>query len=571
MSKITLGKEFKKQLADKNRRYSETAGEPVARKRTLKSNIDWADDVEVRADSEMKHQRSEYHRQKASRNEIAVTDEEPREHYHHGRKARNYRIGAYAALFIEVIISALMFFGLLNFAWVFEAKVIVAVLMSAVVTLGLAYVLHGPVSYLIDSDDPSISLRWLRYIIIPSLVLIVLSIIAYIAIQRLDPITLLAWQPVLSSAKFVAMIGLLGVGVSMLVGGDIYDWSAEPAADYQELQSVRQEIANYKREWADELNGTTQSPSNNATVNNTTSVIVNTVPEIRADPAISINGNNSPLPKSSAISSFIMIAVAAAALMSSACSAPEAHYELTPVVENIEADVIIDATGVKNHSVLQKAGQNFFYNVPGIVHQHNIKRFSILWFGNNGWTPELRATVDLPVKMSAKELRRDMGDLKVYREDVLEAENKLYEDQLKAVNEKLDEKYLTEIRSKFSEVDFNAMIPPKEMETSCSDLNGLIGYYAQPDSTKLHLIFVITDARQNCHEDYTFQKLPIPQNKKIIFIIVPGTEGDGLIDYELRQSNILAGCPSCTVVPYHRKDLSAVTLEAVESSGITRK
>jgi hypothetical protein len=571
MRKATLGKEFARQLADKNRRYSETAGDAVARKATLRSNIEWANNADTRANDELKHRRSEYHVKKAAWNMTAGTDEEPREYFHLSRKARNYRIGAFAALFVEVIISSLMFYSLLTFGWPFAVTAIVSVLIATVVTLGLAYVLHGAVSYLVDSRDPAVSLRRLLYILVPSLVLIVLSIIAYVAIQRLDPITLLTWQPILSSAKFVAMLGLLGLGVSLLVGADIYDWNAEPAAEYQELQSIRQEISSYKREWTDELNGTAQMIVNNTTVNNTTAVIVNTAPEVKANPDVSTNGNKPTIPVNSTVTSLLALFFVAVALIMSACAAPEAQLSLTPVAENIEVDCVIDASGVKNYSALQDAGRNFFANSPEIVKQHNIKRFSVLWFGANGWTPESKLTLDMPVRMRASAPRRDMGDIGTYRPDVVEAEKKLNDEQIKTANASLDEKYQVEVKDKFSGLDFDALLPPADKETTCTDLNGLIGHYAQPDSLKLHLIYVITDARQNCGEEYKFQKIRIPPNKLFIFIIVPGTEADGLADYELRRANILAGCPSCLVVPFHRKDLSIATMEAVEKRVFAQK
>jgi hypothetical protein len=570
MRKMTFGKELKRQLAEKNRKHSETAGDPASRKATLQSNIDWANNVDKRANDDLKHRRGEYHGKKALWNLTAGTDEEPREYFHHSRKAQIYRISAIALIFIEVTISSLVFYGLMVFGWPVAISVITAILIATVVTVAIAVGLHGGVSYLVDlSDDPFVKLRRLRWVVLPSLILVLLSIISYVAIQRLDPITLLAWKPVLATSKYVAMLGLLGLGVALLIGADIYDWSAEPALEYQELESIRQEIANYRREWTDELNGGTQ-PTPNA---NLTSHVPIELSEVKVDQEVALNGNrtNPSTPMNSTVNSVIALLFVSIALFSAACSAPEAEVKLSPVVENIEMDAVFDASGVKNYSALQQAGQNLFNNSMEIIEQNNIKTFNVFWFGENGWTPEPKVTVDMPIRMRASAILPDLGDIGQYRPDVVEAENKLYEEQIKNANANLDEKYKLEIKNKISEMEIDALIPPSEKETMCTDINGLIGRYAQPDSKKLHLIFVITDARQNCDNEYSFHKILIPKNKLFVFIIVPGTDADGLDAFEFRKSNILVGCPSCIVVPYYRKDLSVVTKEVCEKRLLAQK
>ena len=286
---------------------------------------------------------SEFHRRKAAWKREVVNNEKPHEILEQTRLARTYRVSGWLAIGIEIVIATVTLLGLLAFGFSFAVALALALLIATVLTLGIAYALHGGITALVTRwGDPLVSYdRLKKYFILPAFVLMVLSILAYVAIQRLDPETLYALQPVLSSAKFTAMLGFMVFGTGLLAAADLLDWSLSRSAKYKALKNERQKISSRRREWQEELSEMEEEEREAGKQPQAPAALQDAQPAL---PTPSPNGNSGNPPQGAA-KVVVSLLVVAALVGYSACSTPTPQVKKTLVQGDTTCEVVMDASG----------------------------------------------------------------------------------------------------------------------------------------------------------------------------------------------------------------------------------
>lgn len=415
---------FATQLQEHQKQISSSASRPRERKMALRSGIEWADDAVCRLDDEKLHSTSEFHRRKAAWKRDVAIDEKPREILEQTRLARTYRISGWLAIVIELIIATATLVALLSLGFSFAVSLALAFVIASVITVGIAYALHGGITALVTRwGDPLLSYdRLKKYFILPAFALMVLSIIAYVAIQRLDPETLYFLLPVFASSKFAAMLGFMVFGTSLLVAADLLDWSLLRAAKYEALKDERQKIVSKRREWQEELDEMEEGQS--ASDKQPPTHLSNNHEVLPNQQTDSLNGNSDSVSQGAA-KVLPAVLILAAVLGFSACSTPQPQVKTTLVQENLTCNVVIDATGPPNgeqapqrQQALQKTGLAILNNMAKLIEHLRVGKLSVFWFGSNGWNAEHKLTFNLPPTRRVEIVKHSAGEIEKMRPDV---------------------------------------------------------------------------------------------------------------------------------------------------------
>jgi hypothetical protein len=529
----------------------------------LRSGIEWADDVVTRLDEDETHANSEFHRRKAAWKRDVAQDEKPREILEQTRVARTYRVSGWLAIGIELIIATVTLFALLSFGFSFSVSLLLALVIATLVTVGIAYVLHGGITALVNRwGEPTTSYNHLKkWFILPSFVLMILALLAYVAVQRLDAESLYLLQPVLSVAKFAAMLGFMVLGTALLVAADLLDWSRSRAANYEAIRNERQRVASKRREWQEELellevdSAERESPRpSDEPKDRETSPL---------ESEAHSNGNSS-----SVLSSAVKLSAALLVLVSvtglSACSS-QPQIRKVQMAGNVSYEIVVDASGITNSSALRQAGGNVIKSAPKIVELQHVNKLSVFWFGQNGWTAEEKFSLPLPPFTRAEVVKHDQGEVEKVRPDVREYGDQRDSKSLQIAEQQIAADYRREVEKALGLLTIDSIIPPPSVESPCTDLNGILSRFAEPTGGA-RIVLIITDGRQNCGGDYDIRRVLNAQNNQLVVVmIVPSTEADGREDFELRKSRFTNACPQCSVVPYYREDLDQVISNALRN------
>jgi hypothetical protein len=460
---------------------------------------------------------------------------------------------------------------LLIFGFSFMAALVLAILIATVITLGIAYALHGGVTALVTRwGDPLVSYdRLKKFFILPAFVLMVLSILAYVAIQRLDPETLYALQPVLSSAKFTAMLGFMIFGTGLLAAADLLDWSLPRSAKYEALKNERQKIASTRREWEEELSEMEEEERERGKQGQA-QVAAAQEPHTAA-PTPSPNGNagGPPHGAAKAIASVIVV-VAAVGL--SACLPPTPQVKKNLVQGDTICEIVMDASGPADgqgpqharRQALRQAGLNVLGSVERIVERERVDKLSVYWFGYNGWNAEQKLTLDLPPLASAEAVGPGAGDLGAIRPDVRDYERQRNEKAVAEAGTRFQSEYRAAIKERLAAITIDTLVPPPTAESPCSDLNGTLARFSRPASGDTRkIVILVSDGRQNCQGEYDIENTEAQlKGVVVVVVLIPGSESDGSEDFEARSKRFSEACPQCVIVPYYREDLDQVVSEA---------
>lgn len=564
---------FTTQLQEHQRQISSSASRPQERKMALRSGIEWADDAVSRLDDENAHSTSEFHRRKAAWKRDVAKDEKPREILEQTRLARTYRFSGWLAILIELIIATATLIPLLILGLSFAAALTLALVIAALITVAIAYALHGGITALVTRwGDPLVSYdRLKKYFVLPAFLLMVLSIIAYVAIQRLDAETLYYLQPVFSSSKFTAMLGFMVFGTALLVAADLLDWSLSRAAKYKALKDERQKIVSKRREWQEELEEAEKGERVYGKQQQIQAPITQETPPDQQ--ATSSNGNYSDV-SHGAVKVLPVLLILAVAFGFSACSAPP-QVKMTLVQERMTYEIAIDASGPcdgrtiqqARQQALHQAGLNILKSLPKTVEQQRVNKLSVFWFGPNGWNAEPKLAVELPPPTRVEVVKRDAGELEKIRPEIRDVDKHRNEEALKEAEERVQAEYRKDIEKSLSPFKIDVLVPPSSVESRCSDLNGTLSRFTQHSSeTSRKIVLIVSDGRQNCEGKNEIEKIAAGKNVAIVIVLVPGTESDGRKDFEARKASFTEACPQCLVVPYYRADLDQIITEAINKA-----
>lgn len=530
------------------------------RKRNLVAGLHWATDAIHRVNDEIRQTVIQFRRHKAEENLPLADDEKPHEIQHQIRTAAIYRAGGWSAIFAEILIATITI--LLMFSS-FELSPVVSGLLAfaiaTVLTLLIARPIHAALLILGERvGNPLESrARVRKWFIRPSFILVVLTIVAYIAIQRLDADTLLAIHPIVSGLMFVGMLGFVFLGASLLVLAALLSWSRPAAGHYEELLTRRELIAGKQAQWqeeyeefeveVEELSVDRRSPSTD-----------------REPSPLHETGGELSLTASAATKAAALLLTASVLFGASACGVNQS-IKAEPLTAQVTMDLAVDASGVHNVDALKQAGKHTLQNVRPIVEQQGVTIVRVNWFGPNGWSTKERLNIKLPSPPHFVSNRTDAGEVGKLRRDVGEAQKAREAKAVAEATSKARNQYICDLTKSLEPLSAEALIPGPEVQSPCTDINGVFARFTSRTSVKRQLVAIITDGRQNCGTD---EIKPVPWQKgvAVVIIVVPGTESDGFNDYESHKSKFTTACPWCVIVPYHREDIDAVIAEAVTKS-----
>ena len=536
----------------------------LERKRNLVAGLHWASDAVQRLDDQVRQAIVQFRRRKAEEKLSISDDERPHEIQRQIRRAAIYRAGGWSAIFAEILIATvaillvMSLFGFSPLVWS-----IPALLVATVVTLLIARPIHAAILILAERvGDPLESrARVRKWFIRPAFLLVVLTVVAYIAMQRLDAETLLALQPILSGLLFVGMLGFVFLGAALLVVTALLLWSRPAAAHYEELLTQRQRIASKRDQWQHEYNGFEVESGAHLAPTDAVS------PPVEVPAEVPSNGQPSDGKSITALAGAKVgvVLLAAAALFGSSGCVATPTLKAEPAAERVSLDYVVDASGVLNPPALQQAGQNLLKSTELIVEQNHVTDLRVDWFGPNGWLAQERLYLQLPTPTHIVIGKPGPSEIGKLRPDVEEAGKNRDQKAVADAMVTARAKYVAEMKKNLAPLSLETLIPAPEVQSNCTDINGALARFRSRTSAARQVVTIVTDGRQNCG---THEIKPVTWQKgvAIVIVVVPGTEYDGRDDFETRRDKFAAACPWCVIVPFYREDMDAVVTEAVRTS-----
>jgi hypothetical protein len=195
--------------------------------------------------------------------------------------------------------------------------------------------------------------------------------------------------------------------------------------------------------------------------------------------------------------------------------------------------------------------------------RQRVGKLSVFWFGQNGWSAEEKISLTLPAFTRVEVVKHDQGEIEKVRPDVVEYGKQRDSKSLQLAQQQAEADYRLEVEKALAHLTVDGIVPPPSVESPCTDLNGIMSRFAEPAAGP-RIVLLITDGRQNCAGDEGIRRLPdLQDNQLFVVMIVPGTEADGLEDFELRKASFSGACPRCIVVPYYRNDLDQIISDAL--------
>ena len=530
------------------------------RKRNLIAGRHWANDATERVDDEIRQSVVQFRRHKAEENLPVADVEKPHEIQLQLRRAAIYLAGGWSAILAEIVIATVTIMLMVSAydlsPWL---STIIAFGVATLLTVLIARLIHAAILILVErSGNPLESRRRVRkWFVRPSFTLVLLTIMGYIALQRLDAETLLALHPIISGLMFVGMLGFVFLGASLLVVAALLSWSRPAAVHYEELLTLREQITSKQEQWQEELNEF-EAESEELSLD-----LHSTAPAKEAltqrEPSHEVSVARAAGTKAAAL-----LLLAGLALGSNAC-VPTQTIKAEPISKEITLDLVVDASGVTNPRALNEAGEHLRQSVQPIVEQQGVTNLRVSWFGFNGWITQERLNIRLTTPPHFVSNNADVSEISKLRPDLEKAKKSRDEKAIADATASANNQLRTVLEKELAPLTIETLIPGPQIESPCTDLNGTFARFTNRTSVDRQLVAIITDGRQNCR---TAEIKPITWQRglAVVIIVVPGTETDGLNDYETRRSKFAASCPWCVIVPHHREDIDAIVAEAVKKS-----
>jgi hypothetical protein len=562
---------FEKEFTNHKNRIASAPSKSEERKMVLQTGIEFAEDAIERLDADEGHAAGEFRRRKAAHGRHVGNDEKPREIPEQMHASRTYRVGGFCAIGIEVGIATYAFLKLFEaYGLAFAAALAIALVLALIISLPLAYLFHGSIHYIVTRlKEPAAQLKRLTiYFVLVPLLFVVLSIVAYVALFRLDAQTVYALQGVLSAMKFVALFGFMVLGAALLVAADLYGWSRSRAENYTAILDERLAIAGKRREWQNELAALSgqqvaapQQPQ---------------APALQAQqqtsiPTTSPNGNSAGATTATTmVISALLILGALGGL--SACTPPAPKVNMVPVQEEVVCNVIIDASGPPDgrkqqeeevrQRALRQAGLNVIENVKKTVEREHVTKLNVYWVGQHGWMPEEKLALPIPPYKRAEVVGHEPGEFDDLRPDVADVERQRNGKALAEAFSSASADYHGEVEKALARFTVETVVPPPTASAPCTDLNGMMARFSEPTSAVRHIVYVVTDGRQSCGGRVGLQKVAFPENTAVVVVLIPGAAADGRDDFEQRRAMFTEACVRCEITPFFRPDLDSVVAES---------
>jgi hypothetical protein len=561
---------FERELREYQNRISSAGSKSEERRMALQTAVEFADDAVERLEADEAHAAGEFRRRKAPWRRYVENDEKPREIQEQMHSSRNYRVAGCCAIGIEVGIATYAFYKMFEaYGLPIAATLALALVLALVITLPLAYLFHGAIHYLVTRlSEPVAQLKRLTtYFVYLPLLFVALSIVAYVALFRLDPETVYALQGALSAMKFVAMFGFMVLGAALLVAADLYAWSRSRAQNYKAILDERLAVAGKRREWQNELaalSGRQPAAPQQAQA---------LAPQAQQMPTPTTSPNGNSAGAATAATTVIGALLILGALGGlSACTPPAPKVRMVPVQEEVVCDVVIDASGDPDGSeqqqeevrqrALRQAGLNVIESARKTVEREHVTKLNVFWLGDKGWMPEEKITFAIPPYKRAELVRREVGEFDKLRPDVADVERLRNEKALAEAEAQASSEYRSAVEKALSRFDVEAVVPPPTAGSPCTDLNGMLARFSEPTSAARRVLYIVTDGRESCEGEAGIRKAAFPENTAVVVVLIPGIDADGHDDFEQRRAAFTEACARCEVVPFFMTDIDSVAAES---------
>ena len=192
----------------------------------------------------------------------------------------------------------------------------------------------------------------------------------------------------------------------------------------------------------------------------------------------------------------------------------------------------------KDHP-LQQASQNVVTALPGIAEKYNVLRVTAAHFGADGWDAEPIIALSLPtLQMTA--LNETEALIGVVRTE--------YEKKVREI-------FQIELHKKLAALTPEMLLPTNVPEPKCTDIQGVLNRIAKTHQQQISI--VITDGAENCSS--SLQAVEIAQ--PLVIVLLSEKDNPQSLaheSYEQRCQQLAAAVPGAVIVPHFGDIGSAV-------------
>jgi hypothetical protein len=562
---MSLAKQSSSQRKSFQQKLNAVANVSVKLTAVLVAAIAWATKMEIRLNEAIQNAITDFNQRKSAWGLDVESNEKPHAITEQVVKSGRFKKSAYAALLLESVIAAFRIWGTILF-YIPNPTIafIVSLFASLFITFGLAITIHGALLSIFDTPENPVNgfKRLKSFIIFPTLLMMIIAIAGYAGISTLDATTLLWAGSAISWSIYVAIFGFWGLGTGLLVAADIYGWSQTVSEDCESIEDELQVVINAKREWQEKLDDISNVNNNqleNKLTENTLAqkqaVPVLIQNNVETAPAVSTNNHSS----NGVATSVLGLLLIASSLLFTACVEPQIQIKKVPVTEKVTLDYIVDASGVENKEALREAGLHIRESLPKIIEQSQVTDLNVFWFAENGWNAIEKSKIQIPAYNKVEVvLPKQSSEVVGVSPKIIEALEEMGREVLKKATDDEAKNYRNQIEQSLASINTETILPPPSVESFCTDINGMLGRFTQPLSVSKHIILVVSDGRQNCNGENLIKKITVPENTRIIFVVVSGTVNVGQDDFELRSKRFKDACPTCKTLPHYSKELETL-------------
>jgi hypothetical protein len=552
------------------------AATPRERRTALKNAVAWAKDWLERLEAKKTQMLADFRRRKAAWGLHVGEHEVPHVIREQVNEAKIYGWAGRLAIAIEIGLASIVLLPLTLLIPSLSLAIALSVLVASLVTVAIAYLFHATLlSLAVNHEEPLEAIKRLnRYAILPTALLMLVSAVAWVALQRLDAATVLALAGVISLTKLTAMLGFVGLGGALLAKAHLLRWSEPFALEYEQTLDEIQVTEAKATEWKELLKDMAEpgeSQKDEAEEQGLALLSAQT-PSQPQLPANASNGAAASV-KSTASPPVIALLALLAGVGSTGCPGPgPPPIKLTSVTGSMSVKLLADASGVDYKDALQSGGKNLAQNSPAILDELARNEstlasdFSVHWFGANGWNAEEKLHITLPQYPKPELIPVAPSEVCKVRPDACEVEKQQQKAALEAAQAQARIDYQNEVQKALTPLTAEILAPPPDTNSPCTDINGVFGRFIK-NSSSPQILILLTDGRQNCGQNYEINQVAFPQHKvAVVVILVSGTENDGQSDFESRSKVFLTACPWAVVVPHHYEGLDKAVAGAVKKA-----
>lgn len=533
---------FNQELKKFKDSFIEIGDDPRKRAKAFQAALEWAVDRLSRLNRRLDELIGKFRQRKARWGFEVKSDEIPNKIERQVSRSRMYFLFGIAALIAEAAILFWISFDQFGRGTMAAAA---AVVLSVLLTLVAAWLVKAAiVTWCVRNSTGPDSEQKIWRLLLPSSVLTIVCLAGWFALQRMPADTIIGARPILVLVLMLGLIAFVFFGSAWLVLSKLLAWSKRDTEEYEALLSERQELMTFRRECAEDL-GTLAASTNDLS-------------------AGSVNGQ----PEASKIVAVLLIVIT---FMMSACTSDPVFVHATEDV-GPAVQVEIDASGIRNRAALEVAANKLNAALPSIIAEQGSSTLRIYWFGATGWSPELKAEIELPPVMRVKPVERSNDEVSLFRPDVAGREREILDQALKAEQIRVQQTRFESIRERLGDLS-GVLLPPPSRQSRCTDLVGNRDRHQVFAETNRAVLILVTDGEQNCRGVKDIGELELGRAMKlpIVVIIVPPTENEGYEHFVRRKKMFEAAYGKCVEVVRFDEQIDMAVRRSIERCRLIRE